>query len=373
MKAQRLLWIVNHNTLMEAEIPVFEALGWRAFIPKVVKVNDPDYRSAMTTHDFDGALGLSPGELDVLNAQDFYDQQWSPELARVINDRFDVIVSTFSVYLTPLVEAVEKFQGLVVGRAFGREVPFTYSDFLVGEQGERLARGIETVGARFVFAQGYRSIGEAEGPLLSERAVTVTVPIPQRVLAQADSWRGDGSSALFLCPDIGGSPYYGAIYRTIKGEFGTLPHQIFGRQSVPIDDSAVLPYLTDDELFSLYSQAPVFVYPSSEPRHVHYSPVEAIVVGTPTLYLRGALLDSIAGRRLPGACNDLSEMRAKAEALLAGDRSLAQDIRATQSVIVDDFMMQTAVSQWKPVLMGAPRRYRPVASRLGMWMSGRRP
>ena len=61
------------------------------------------------------------------------------------------------------------------------------------------------------------------------------------------------------------------------------------------------------------SAAPVFVYPHTEPRHVHYSPLEAMVVGTPTLYLRGALIGVLTdGADLPGACADIAEMHAKA-------------------------------------------------------------
>jgi glycosyltransferase involved in cell wall biosynthesis len=162
-------------------------------------------------------------------------------------------------------------------------------------------------------------------------------------------------------PGDRGVPYYREIYDGIKRDFGDLPHVIFGRQTTPFADPAVLPYLTESGLYELYARAPAFVYPSAEPRHVHYSPVEAMVVGAPVLYRRGALLDGLAGELLPGACTGAGEMRAKAEALLAGDPAPAADIRASQPQIVDAFSIELAQRQWRGALdgVGVRRSGRP--------------
>jgi len=136
-----------------------------------------------------------------------------------------------------------------------------------------------------------------------------------------------------------------------KQKFGDLPHKIFGRQTERLNDPHILPYLPDHQLFELYAEAPVFVYPSTETRHIHYSPVEAMVVGTPVLYRRGALSDVLAGGAdLAGACATTDEMRDKARRLLAGDRELADSIRATQGRIVDTFAVDLARKQWAEVL-----------------------
>jgi glycosyltransferase involved in cell wall biosynthesis len=168
---------------------------------------------------------------------------------------------------------------------------------------------------------------------------------------------------VFLCPAIRPASYYGDIYDGIKRDFGDLPHVIFGRQVVPLDDPSILHYLTDAELVDLYASAPVFVYPHTEPRHMHYSPLEAMVVGTPTLYLRGALIDTLTrGANLPGACSDVEEMRAKTQRLLHGDRILAEAIRAAQGDILDAFSKGIAQRQWSAVL--APRAPPSVSDKL---------
>ncbi|BEP15770.1 hypothetical protein acdb102_40810 [Acidothermaceae bacterium B102] len=345
---RRLIWIVNHRTLLTAEVPILRGLGYEVFVPKIIP-DDPGLRSLVATDVYDAGLGL-PGEvLETLNAHNFYEAAWSPRLTDLINEHFEVVVSLVSSYLTPIAEAAAHFDGTLVARVFGREDPRTYTELMNGWPSPLLP-AIAAMGDRFVFGQGFDNLAEVEAPELRERAHTLAVPLPDSVYEHTATWRGDGEQLVMLCPEIAASPYYQAIYDAMKADFGDLPHVIFGRQSQPVDDEAVLPYLSEAELFALYAAAPVMVYPSSEPRHVHYSPVEAMIVGTPVLYRRGALLDRLAGATLPGSCADAADMRVKAERLLAGDAALAADICGTQHAIVDTFATELAARQWASAL-----------------------
>jgi hypothetical protein len=358
---RRLLYLVNHRTLMPAEVPILQALGCEVFCAKVVPSHDPGFRSALVTGEYDVGLSLPRLALDVLNGHNFYERSWPPTLRGIIAEHFDAIVSHLSYYTTPASESARHFPGLVVLRTFGREHPRRYAEFAsVGPRPTLLAE-LESLGPRLVHAQGYNNIAEIEPPVLQRTATTVTVPLPAHMYAAAGCWTGGGDRAIFLCPaimaDFNGGGYYAEIYRSIKRDFGDIPHTIFGRQTAPVDDPAVLPYLTDDALLDLYARAPVFVYPSSEPRHIHYSPIEAMVVGTPVLYRRGALTDTLArGADLPGACATTEEMRKKAFRLLCGGRALADAIRASQGAIVDQFSSDLAKRQWATVLERAPAR-----------------
>jgi hypothetical protein len=336
---------------MQSEVPIFRQLGYEVFVPKVIPTDDPGYRSGAVTYEFDEGLRLSPAALRVLNAHDFYRRPWSPTLERILNEEFDVVVTSISAYLTPVMESVRAFSGTVVARVFGREHPRRYTEFFLGPQTAPCLTGIAAMGARFVFGQAFDNLADVEDPVLRARAHTITPPLPPFVYERAGTWRGGGEHAILLCPGIAESPYYGAQYDEIKRCFGALPHRIFGRQLTPIDDPAVLDYLSDDALLDLYAAAPVFVYPSTEPRHVHYSPLEAMVVGTPVLYRRDALIDTVmSGADVPGACVDAAEMDVKARALLAGDRDLADAIRATQDAVVRKFSIEVAHAQWAQIL-----------------------
>jgi hypothetical protein len=349
-RVRRLLWIVNHRTLMQAEVPILRELGHEVFVPKIIPGNDPEYRSGAVTLEYDASLSVPPTALRVLNSHDFYRRGWSPTLTGILDRYFDVLVTSVSAYITPLSEATRKFRGTVVARVFGREHPRRYSELLAAGP-TPLIEEIGAMGRRFVFGQGYPNLAEIEAQQLRERAETITVPLPAHAFEHQGQWTGRDGHAIFLCPQIRGAGYYREVYDGIKRDFGDFPHRIFGRQVEVVDDPAVLPYLSDDALLDLYRGAPVFVYPSTEPRHVHYSPLEAMVVGTPVLYRRGALLDVLTHRAdLPGACADTEEMRAKGRALLGGDRRLAEAVRSAQGRVLEHFTPRLAREQWVAAL-----------------------
>jgi glycosyltransferase involved in cell wall biosynthesis len=354
---RRLAWIVNHRTLMPAEVPILRSLGWEVFVPKIIPDHDPSFRSASITYEYDKSLTLGPQALEVLNRHAFYTRQWSPTLAQLMNENFQAVVISISGYLTPLCESARHFSGTVVARVFGRERPFRYSDLFTSMNRPELLKDLAALGDRFAFGQGYDNIAEIEDEPMRSRAHTITVPLPGWVFNRQDSWTGKGSHALLLCPAVADGGYYQAIYRRDKRDFGDLPHLIFGRQLGPVNDPAVLPYQTDEALLSLYAAAPVFLYPSVEPRHIHYSPLEAMVVGTPVLYHQGTLTDLLGGDgEQPGRCASVSEMREKAKRLLAGDRALAESIRAAQPRILDSFAPELATHQWRWLLDTGQRR-----------------
>ena len=357
-KPRRLAWIVNHRTLMPAEVPILRSLGWEVFVPKLIPDHDPGYRSAAITYEYDQSLSISPSALAVLNAHNFYTRDWSPTVARIMNDSFDVVVATLSAYVAPLSEAARKFSGLVVARVFGREHPERYSNIPRVTSRPHLLSEFVALGDRFVFGQGYQNLAEIEDEPFHSRGHTITIPLPSFVFTRENSWKGDGSHAVFLCPATTDQGYYQAIYQRDKRDFGDIPHQFFGRQIGPVSDPAVLPYMTDDELFQLYAATPVFVYPSTEPRHVHYSPLEAMVVGTPVLYRAGSLIDALGGSAdSPGRCANTEDMRRKVRRLLNGDRAVSEAIRSMQGRILEAFAVDLATEQWRQLFDTKLRRH----------------
>jgi glycosyltransferase involved in cell wall biosynthesis len=142
------------------------------------------------------------------------------------------------------------------------------------------------------------------------------------------------------------SPYYAKVYEMIHRDFGKLPLKIFGRQNLAPDDPRVLSYMSDEELIRLYQHSRVMVYPSEEPRHLHYTPLEAIMIGTPVLYRQGGLMERLAGRELPGQCKDNREMCEKASRLLDGDDILSEAIRSTQTGILRKLSDSAVLEKW---------------------------
>jgi hypothetical protein len=346
---RRVIFVVNHKTLVPAEVPILRSLGYSVFIPKRVP-NVPDYRSAVVEYGYDGELKIPDEALAILNLHHFYEREWSPTLTLILNSYFDVLVASVSAYTAPLFEAVRKFSGGVVARVFGRENPARYTSLFEMSGDATLLERVKAMGNRFIFGQGFDNLSEIEDFRLADRARMLTVAVPEFVWKRRGSWTGGEQKVLLLCPNIRDSSYYGAIYSELKAAFGTLPHSIFGRQNIHPGDAAVLPYMTDTELLDLYGRAMVFAYPSIEPRHVHYSPIEAMIVGTPVLYRRGGMLDHLAGRRLPGCCDSNEEMREKTWQLLSGDKKLQSAIQKSQEKITEKFSTDLAQREWAHAL-----------------------
>jgi hypothetical protein len=345
---RRILWVLNHRRLMPDELGILRSLGFAVFTPRVLP-SGTDWRSTAVEENPDReALRLPPETLALLERYRFYERPWTPTLASILNEHFEAVVT--ALYPAPFISAVRHFRGRVIARAFGREGDANYASWIAAWQQPGLEDAIAALGSRYVFGQAYPVLAEVERPPHARRAVTLPLPAPGWVAPAAGSWTGEGRDLLFLCPLIGASDYYEAVYRRIKQVAGDIPHRIFGHQTAPVHDPAVLPPTDDAALLSLYASTAAFVYPAVEPRHLHYSPLEAMMVGAPVLYLRGALLDRMAGEALPGACAGLDEMRAKAAALARGDTALSAAIRAGQPSLLARFAPDAARAAWRRLL-----------------------
>ena len=339
---------------MPDETATVRGLGWTVFTPRVLPHGLDARSTSLEDAPDDAALQLPSSVLELLRNYPFYDRQWSPTLKSIVNKHFDVMVTSF--YHAPYASSVRHFKGTLIARAFGREGDNTYNGLLSAWEDDGLVAATLNMGHRFVFGQAYAWLAEVEPPLFAQRAVTLPVPLPGWIKPAENAWTGIAPHALFFCPIITGSAYYKLIYDRIKTNFGGLPHIIFGKQAGHVEDPCVLPGLDDNSLRDLYVRSRVFVYPADEPRHLHYAPLEAMLVGVPVLYLRGALLDRVAGLELPGACKDLSEMCTKARSMLGGEVCLANSIRAAQKHVLRRFSNEAVRCAWRHILERAPLR-----------------
>jgi glycosyltransferase involved in cell wall biosynthesis len=335
---------------MPIEFGLLRSFGFEVYMPKIIP-NDPNYRSAIVDYSLDTTLSLDRYLIDFLNRHHFYEEQWSSALTDILNENFQLLISSWSGYTMPLFEAIRKFKGTVVARVFGREDPARYSDHFPAQMDAPVL--IDRIGSgasKFWFGQAFDNLSEIEHASIQAKALYLPVGLPGEYFNLEDSWLGDDPAALFLCPHILDSGYYGSVYKTINRDFKTLPLKIFGRQIEKPDDSRVLHYLGDDELMQLYRHVRVMVYPSTEPRHLHYSPLEAMIVGCPVLYLNCGLLERLAGSTLPGSCANNAEMNEKAQRLLSGDTALSEAIKKSQKVILQKLSDHSVQLAWQEAM-----------------------
>jgi hypothetical protein len=249
-------------------------------------------------------------------------------------------------------------------RAFGLDNTQTYTNVLQLMYGPEILGRIAELGERFVFAQGYDQLKECEPPLISDRALFLPIGVPQSFWSTENTYTGRDKRILFVCPNCVTNPYYSAVYRKFKEEFGDLPHVIFGAQDVPVDDPNVLGFVPDEELIRLYQECALLYYHSTELRHVHYSPIEATINGMPVVYFEESLLGRMTPDISGGRCATAQDARACVEQILSGDQDFIQQVRNDQRALAFQFSDEYCKDVWQKNLTAAgllpKRRAEPI-------------
>jgi len=329
---------------MPYEVKLLVELGYEVFTPKVIP-NAAAFRSGAVDFSYDKTLSIPKRVLRRLNAFNFYEEEWPARIVRDMNRYFGTV---FVIpYGKQIPEAVRKFEGQVVFRAFGLDNSQTYHNVLQLLYGERILGDIAALGKRFWFAQGYEQLVEVEPLLISEREIFLPLGVPDNFWRTADTYVGTDRHILFVCPNAVTNPYYSAVYRKFKEDFGDLPHVIFGAQDVPVDDPHMLGFVSDEELARLYRDSAVLYYHSNELRHVHYSPIEAAINGMPVIYFA----DSLLGRMTPeielGRCTSHGEARTAVERILAGDQEFIGAVCKQQRALAYKFSDEYCKAVWQ--------------------------
>jgi len=337
------MWLLNHSTARDFEIPMLKAVGIaEIFLPKSFP-SDPVFRSASVDWSEDAHLTIPPEDLAVMNAADWY--AGADEAAwRVANRHFDIcffIINSLEV----LRSATRHFAGALCLRSYGMTKGHTCTNTLLSQEQGNAWRWINGAGKRFFFAKAYAHIDRLEAEVLKRRSVFL--PLGMLAATVEGTWLGNDKRMLFVCPDIGCNPYYRAIYKNFVADFHGIPYAIAGAQPVAVDDPAVLGFLPRAQHEENMRQMRVMFYHSTDADHIHYHPFEAIRTGMPLLYMASGMLDRLGGNDLPGRCSSVEEARAKAQRILDGDSKLTNAIIQKQSILLEPMKAENSVDAWR--------------------------
>ena len=354
----RMLCIVNHSVIFNSEIKIFERLGIETYTPMFIPTSDPDLRSISTRNNI---TSLPKDIVEKLDAHSFWTEEWDYEIRSIISNYFDIVYVAINSYLTPLHQSLMFFNKLIIARAFGREIPYRYEDFLQMKPELNLANLIKN-NCKFYFVPVFKQILEIEPSYLIQQNEVIGLSLPDDWFKYKNSWCGENfSKIIFLCPNINDSIYYNNLYLKFKQYFKNFDHSIFGKQYTKVNDPCVLEYLAEDALFKLYQTSKLLVYLSSEPRHLHYTPIECMLVGIPVIYLKGSLLSEIINYNINlneadfGECKDMEEMVQKVQYLLSDTESSRihlKEIKKIQLNIASLWSSEFFLKQWVKFLGG---------------------
>jgi len=341
---KRVLWLLNHTTLRNAEVKILRDMGFEVFTPKRFPKDDANM-SASVTFEFDDGLTIPKNWLKYLNNFDFYSQKWPFFLAKFLNQNFDAAFLGF--FPNMMTEAAKKFKNMIFIRAFGLAGHESYSNLIKGLDELALYRRFKTKD-NIWFSYAYPQIEENEENWLKESSIFLPVGIDQGFVNQYfKKWTPEYNKVFFVCPRILSSNYYHQIYRWFKRELGQYPHVIAGNQSVLVNDPAVVGFLEEEKYYDLMKKCKVMFYHGQELRHLHYHPIEAIVMGMPLVYMAGGCIDYLTGKPLPGRCETIEEAKYKISRILNDDRVFIEELIESQEQIMAHFDISYVFSIWR--------------------------
>lgn len=343
-KHKRILWLLNHTTLREFEVPLLINMGFEVFTPKVVPETILK-RSTSQTFQYDACLTIPADILEILNQHDFYSENENPHIVSIINNYFHVAFTGF--FPNTIETLAEGFTGKIFLRVFGLAKNHNYYLYSKEIFDNTLMENLHSISNRLWFAPSYPEISKNEVSIF--RDVVLPLGLPSFFYHDQDTWTGKDKILFFVCPSIKLIPtYYGEIYTEFKKIFSGFPHIIAGDQDDSIIEDPHVKGFQPREVFNEWlKNCRVMFYHSQELRHLHYHPLEAIVVGMPLIFMGGGLLESLGGKDQPGLCRTTKEARKKIKRIFRSDRSFINEIREKQKVILEKFSEAYCRRMWE--------------------------
>jgi hypothetical protein len=317
----------SHPGLVNGEIKLLKELGYRIYIPK--KDNQLEKDTSVYNN-----IDIDYNKIVILDNFNPYTDEPTDELIDIITSEFDIIfVTLLSMKLVH--KLVKKSNMPIIIRIFGKAGNHNYYDSYkeISEY------------QNVYFGMGYKEMLEVEPE--DSRYKYIYLPLPENYLYESyrNTWQNKTGKIMFVCSYIDESSYYKNIYDNFKSNFGDLPHMIYGRQGIfngvksdigeiVKNDSSIIPNCPIDTYIKAYQDHSVMYYHSTEERHIHYHPIEAIMIGMPVVFLKNSLLDTLTDMNSIGRCSTNLEAKEKIIRLLNGDTSLSQQIISDNSVIL---------------------------------------
>lgn len=349
MRAKRILWLLNHETLSKFELPLIKDMGFEIYTPKIVpKVILQS--SGSVTYQFDDTLTIPEEDLKILNEYNFYSLTETPlYIKKIINTHFSIAFTFNDSAFWILKNLIHNFNGLIFLRAFGEGGSRfkSYSELLDFYFDEVDHYRLQQLRGKFIFSQCYPNLADIEKDFYREAALYMPLGLPEDFYDIQNQWTGKSDKLLFFCTRIKYVSESEKIYNQFKKDFKGFDYIIAGNQPVPVDDPKVTGFLERDKLNELYKSCKVMYYHSTNPRHLHYHPLEAMIAGMPVVYMAGGLLSFLGGKQQSGACETVNEARAKIKRIFSGDKQLINNIIEDQREILYKFSYEFVRNQWE--------------------------
>jgi hypothetical protein len=124
---------------------------------------------------------------------------------------------------------------------------------------------------------------------------------------------------------------------------------LLGKDNENINNINKMNNLVDDAYYKTISECKLLYYHSKEPRHLHYHPLEAIIIGIPVIFYEESLLNSYLNNS-PGKCKTLKEVCSKIDKIFNNDIEFINKIILEQNKIIHHLKRENNISIFNKLL-----------------------
>jgi len=223
-----------------------------------------------------------------------------------------------------LIQLIKNFKGMIYYRIFGDSVDHVYAPILR----QYASPNVKYI---FCFSEIYTYETSLSSFFNSNNSYIIQSGCSDYFIKTYENkYKGTTNKICFVCSKINECPYYTAIYKQFMKNIGTnFEYILLGKNNETLIDNNKFNNLSDDAYFNKMSECKLMYYHSMEPRHLHYHPIEALIIGLPLLFHKESLLNGIL-MNSPGKCNDINEVHAKIDRILNNDVEFINEIKKEQ-------------------------------------------
>ena len=303
-KIRNIAYLSLHPGLVNGEVKILKDLGYKIYIPKKDNQCEDNINIYRNTD-------LNNDKLDILDSFNPYIDIPSDIIIDIILENFDIIFVTL-LSMNIVHKIALKSNKPIIIRIFGKAGNYNYEDSY-----KEIAKY-----PNVYFGMGYKEMLEIEPVHSIHKYIYLPLPPNYYFEPYYNTWRNKTNKIMTVCSYIDESEYYKNIYNNFKKTFGDLPHVIYGRHGImdgvisPLgetikNDNCIIPNASLDIYTKAFQDNNVLYYHSIEPRHIHYHPIEAIMIGMPVIFLHNSLLDTLTDKNSNGRCKNDIEAKEK--------------------------------------------------------------
>ena len=335
-----ILYLLNHKTLTDFEVPIIIKQGFGVFIPKIYTgLSKGESIAFDSVYSYDNSL-INVNETDFkylcniefFNSKDIFN---NTTLFDIINFNFKAIFLTL-LHVDSIKYISENFKGQIYVRFFGLGGEHSYYHIL--KDNNINVKQLKNV--KYIFS--YKEILDFEKSkhnfFNNNNSFYVPLGLPDTIVEKYNNIHNINNinKFVFICSKINLCPYYTNIYNQFNNLFKLNKDNfiILGKDNENIKDidTRIINNLPDNDYYKTISNCKAMYYHSKEPRHLHYHPLEAIIIGIPIIFHSENLLSTYLYNS-PGKCNSDKEVLEKFTRIINNDYNFINSIIEYQNIL----------------------------------------